>query len=351
MLKLFTTIVTWKTVFCRLYNLNLDLKLVRRHLLIPLYCLVSFPPPSYSVPSNDAVSVSFPYSFLNPTDVEMDNTVEKRGLLSFLRIIGSGGGGTVFSGYLTPPLDITLAHTQSNAVMKVSNPLSSKSVENECSILRYLSDKTTQSNYFKKRPLNIETCIASCQLKNIRIIPSLTYPQAIESKNAIQDTLTRMMSTNNDRRVIFLRPFFETKTLSFKPASSSMEVKYDIMPLELAKVVAKDLFHTALSMIALKVTNSDVQTLIDPNTGNSLLIDLTEAVLLTDNDSFNQQRIRSFLDELLSLLSSTIHTNLSSKEWEALLEDTLREEIRDIQHNYEGYKSVPANIQELLEDF
>mmetsp|Transcript_25659 Transcript_25659/g.36801 ORF Transcript_25659/g.36801 Transcript_25659/m.36801 type:complete len:105 (-) Transcript_25659:152-466(-) len=104
-------------------------------------------------------------------------------------------------------------------------------------------------------------------------------------------------------------------------------------------------------MIALKVTNSDVQTLIDPNTGNSLLIDLTEAVLLTDNDSFNQQRIRSFLDELLSLLSSTIHTNLSSKEWEALLEDTLREEIRDIQHNYEGYKSVPANIQELLEDF
>ena len=236
-----------------------DLKLVRRLLLFPLCPLINFVAPSYS--ANDAISeVSFSSSLFNPptSTVEINSPFVKRATLSYLSIIGSGGGGTVFSGYLTTSQDsnTNVIYPSSDTVMKVSNPLSSDSVMNECSLLRYLSDKTIQSIYFKKRPLKIETCVASCQLKDIRVPPS-TNPPTLGYQNIIHETLTRMMITNSHRQVIFLQPFFP-----------NYKDNKDIIPISMAELAARDLIHTTLSMIALGVTNSDVQTLVDPSTGS-----------------------------------------------------------------------------------
>jgi hypothetical protein len=104
-------------------------------------------------------------------------------LVSFenVHLIGSGGGGTVFSG--------KLSNFDEFSVLKVSNLMSIKSVESECAILLFLESKMKSSNYYSTSPLKIEKCLASCS------------PPAVgstASSNAASITL-KVLSTSNNR--------------------------------------------------------------------------------------------------------------------------------------------------------
>ena len=69
-------------------------------------------------------------------------------------LIGSGGGGTVFSAKFN--------NRDEYNVLKVSNLMSIKSVDNECAVLRFLDRKMKSSNYYTNFPLKVEKCLASC---------------------------------------------------------------------------------------------------------------------------------------------------------------------------------------------
>lgn len=139
-----------------------------------------------------------------------------------LGLIGSGGGGTVFS--------IKLNNHDEYSVLKISNLMSIKSVENECTVLRLLERKMKSSNYYKNFPLKIEKCLASCSpsaadsmTATLRIKSTSTDSEGefstINTKNAIQSIF---QSDPTTRQVILLSPLFPTsrENINNYPASS-----------------------------------------------------------------------------------------------------------------------------------
>lgn len=162
------------------------------------------------------------------------------------RLIGSGGGGAVFS------------FDDSKVVVKVSWSGSTKSVERECAILETLERNSVQG---------VERCLGQVQ-----------YP-------------------GDKRRVmIALAPLVENAV------ANPTEIGEELLPRAVDCII-----QTMVQMLASNVVTVDVQPLISKDTGDVLFIDFTEAVELASPLSFmDSTLVSSFCTEMAALIPNSL---------------------------------------------
>merc|ERR1711871_1194275 len=83
-------------------------------------------------------------------------------------------------------------------------------------------------------------------------------------------------------------------------------------------VASKNVVTTLIDMLSAGVVNSDVQLLIDPTDGKSLMIDLTESSIISTTTSGtvytnDLNAIRNFISEVFTNLPSEEHSNLANE--------------------------------------
>lgn len=216
--------------------------------------------------------------------------------------LGAGGGGAVFSYQREQQqrqqreeveeeeakigsVSLTSKHHSSSdrVAVKVSWVGSAASVRNECAVLNFMNEQGPVRG--------VEQCLAC-----------LEYAK------------------DPRRSVIFLEPVVEATAT----VSSLTDLVSESPQQERATA---DLMHTAAQMLATGVVTTDVQPLISKETGETLLIDLTEAKILyelqhDDDDGGHSKRlpqrdvtlISAFLTEVTALIPETMWY-LASKEF------------------------------------
>jgi hypothetical protein len=199
------------------------------------------------------------------------------------RFLGSGGGGAAFGySWREPPKG-----SSTSAVVKISWLRSAKSVRNECQILQLLQ---------RRQVSGVETCLAS-----------LDYP-------------------DDPRRVmIVLEPLVE----------ESVSTVSELPPKLQAKAVDQ-LIRTMIQMLAANVVTTDVQALISTNTGDVLLIDMTEAKVVTTPPTFvDIALVGSFCSEIFNLIPENLVPAASTSLLSELMKleatgDRLSKEVYDV---------------------
>jgi hypothetical protein len=194
------------------------------------------------------------------------------------RLLGSGGGGAVFS------------FDESQVVLKVSWLGSTSSVERECSILKVLEQNGVQG---------VERCLAQ-----------QPYP-------------------DDSRRVmIALEPLMDDAV------ANPLEVDASLRPRAIRCII-----RTMVQMLAANVVTVDVQPLISRQTGDILFIDLTEAKVLVPPLSFlDVALMSSFCTEMSALIPEPLLPVASTAvlhELQALEQRgvNLSHQVYDVLHN------------------
>jgi len=182
------------------------------------------------------------------------------------QFLGAGGGGAVFS-YRQQQLlgeDIHNHFTgnddeqEAMVVVKFSWLQSAESVRNECRVLRVME---------KKHVTGVERCLAQ-----------LEY--------------------NDDprRTVIVMQPIVEDAVSSIGE-----------LPPEISRVAISGLIKAFVGMLAARVVTTDVQPLISKTTGELILIDMTEATILSDKLSdIDKALFNAFCTEIFSLIPDSL---------------------------------------------
>ena len=228
------------------------------------------------------------------------------------RLLGSGGGGAVFS--LLPvhskPInqnedivdDINYNIDDSSSeeiVVKISWQRSKDTVQRECTILQYLEQSHANRG--------LETCLA--QVK---------YPYNSNNINNEQD----------DRIMIALTPVMNDSAASIN----------DINP-KLQRHAIQSIISTLVDMLSANVATTDVQPLISKATGDVLFIDLTEAQIMSKPVSFLDVSLASsFCAEIYSLIPEPLRDIAIEELQQQLKEGSggMEEEILDVLVNQFG---------------
>jgi hypothetical protein len=166
-------------------------------------------------------------------------------------LLGSGGGGAVFS---------TDAHDGSNkkVAIKVSWVRSADSVKRECEIMRKLEENNTR---------NVERCLG-------------LEPYAEDTR----------------RIVVALEPVVNNPTAIIIGETP-----------EVQKKVVQAIIRTMVDMLVANVVTSDVQILIEKDTGSTLFIDMTEANEMSFPPSFLDLALAAgFINEIVSLIPDSM---------------------------------------------
>ena len=227
------------------------------------------------------------------------------------RQIGQGGSGTVYSGRLDTLM----------AVAKVSSSRSQASIVHECDVLRRLASLHVD---------NIETCLCcSAYRENLH-----------ESSSSSSSSISR--------QVIVLQPFFTTGS-STADDNNVVSTLAAVHSRQSQLIATESLLRTTVQMIRAGVALSDVQVLVNPDSGSLILIDLTESIEINQqHPSYNDLAlVRSFISESMSLvpeelmpsarqlLAGEVHKVLTSSEGSQQLVVTgLSVELRDLLREY-----------------
>jgi hypothetical protein len=213
-------------------------------------------------------------------DVELPDPVAIAGLqLQHPRLLGSGGGGAVFSMEDANSKSKQNAASSSKAVaVKVSWRRSAISVENECHILQLLQDSSVSG---------VETCLGQAP-----------YPP----------DPTRVM--------IALQPVFTQDDVIVNSVS-------DIDGLDKQSRAVKSIVRTMMEMLAARTVTTDVQPLISQQTGDVLFIDLTEGKILasgvdTHISVVDLSLASSFVSEMLSRVPESLQGVAAKTLWQEL---------------------------------
>lgn len=196
------------------------------------------------------------------------------------QFLGSGGGGAVFSysrlvdnadnrensatTSTTSERGVTQIRTkekkENDVVVKISWLRSAESVKNECKILQELE---------RKMVTGVESCLASTEY---------------------QDDPRRVM--------IVMEPVIEDSVGSISE-----------IPLSLRPKVVDALVRTMVQMLAANVVTTDVQPLISTRTGQVVLIDMTEAKIMTPSPKLSfvdVALVSSFCTEIFNLIPENL---------------------------------------------
>jgi len=156
-------------------------------------------------------------------------------------LIGSGGGGAVFS------------FRDSSSLLKVSWEGSSKSVERECEVLQKMEARNIQG---------VERCLGKYQYNDSK------------------------------RAMILVEPYIRDTVASVMEVSPSMQIR-----------AVEQISHTLVQMLAANIVTIDVQPLISKVTGDVTFIDMTEAQVLSQPySSLDKVLMSSFISEMVNLV-------------------------------------------------
>ena len=213
--------------------------------------------------------------------------------LSNPKLLGSGGGGAVFSTLTQNHVPISSHQHEKYGDMvavKISWSRSASTVERECKILQELERKSTR---------NVETCLGIEK-----------YP------------------LDNSRVAIALKPVAENSVASVDRVNR--DVQYQAV---------QSIVRTLVDMLGANIVTTDVQPLIGKETGSVLFIDMTEAQIMSDPPSFLDLALAtSFCAEMISLIPESF-ADVASKTF---LEELSLTHLRGI--------SFPLPIYEMLQD-
>lgn len=221
-------------------------------------------------PSQTTTMMSFEFG---NGSVKLENPMKFQDLtLSSPRFLGSGGGGAVFA--------YSKEFGDGDVVAKVSWLRSAESVRNECKVLQVLE---------QKHVTGVERCLGV------------------------------MKYTDDPRRVVIvMEPVME---------DSAVSSVSDITP-ELQGKTVDGLMRTMVQMLAANVVTTDVQPLISQRTGEVILIDMTEARVMTERLSFiDVALVASFCTEIISLIPESLLDSASASllsELACLEEENIR---------------------------
>jgi hypothetical protein len=207
------------------------------------------------------------------------------------RLLGSGGGGAVFS---------FSRLSENDVVVKVSWSRSTDSVRNECAVLQIME---------KQQVKGVERCFGAVE-----------YPK------------------DPRRALIVMEPLMEEST------SSIGDLK-----IELQTVAVDRLVRTMLEMLSANVVTTDVQPLISQRTGEVMLIDMTEARVVKEPFSFIDLALAgSFCTEIMSLVPDSLLAHAS----ETVVQELKAIEARGLHFPREFYDILHSQTmfsQEALE--
>ena len=229
---------------------------------------------------------------LSNGSVELSNplTSFSQYLLTNPILLGAGGGGAVFA---THPMNAPNANNNNNnnVAVKISWTRSASSVKHECQVLQELEAKHTR---------NVERCLGM-----------EAYPP------------------NSKRVMIALQPVVENAV------SRVDKINPDVQPLAVQGII-----ETFLDMLHANVVTTDVQTLMEKDTGKVLFIDMTEAqAMSTPTPSYLDLALASsFISEIIALIPTSL-MEVASK--------TFLDELSAL-HSSGEYLSLP--IYELLRE-
>lgn len=196
---------------------------------------LSFLAPCAGQPIGDVIN--FPNSIICGTEVVRP-----------LQNIGAGGSGSVYKG--------VLSSANLPVAVKVSWVTTFEPVRRECEVLDFLA--------MKGNARNVEKCIADCEY----------------------------LVDGQPRKMILLYPFFQSPKTSITSFKNTME--HDI-----TKRAVGNLVESMIQLVGSGVILTDLQYLVDPDTGDLLVIDVSEAQYLRPNDLFSrQQLVASFASEV-----------------------------------------------------
>lgn len=220
-------------------------------------------------------------------DVELSNTISNFKSFSLKNpvLLGSGGGGAVFS---TDAHDGT--NSQQKIAIKVSWVGSANSVKNECEILQRLEENQTR---------NVERCLGM-----------EVYPQDLR------------------RIMIALEPVVDDAIANIAGETREVQEK-----------VTQGIVRTMVDMLVANIVTTDVQLLINRETGSVLFIDMTEAKEMSNPPTFLDLALASsFISEIVSLIPETV-ASMASK---TLLEELILVETKGIHLSKEIYDILGA---------
>lgn len=178
-------------------------------------------------------------------------------------LLGAGGGGAVFA---THPMNTpNNAKNSDDVAVKISWVRSAASVTHECKVLQELEVKHTR---------NVERCLGT-----------EVYP--LDSK----------------RVMIALQPVVENAV------SRVDKINPDVQPRAVQEII-----QTFLDMLNANVVTTDVQTLMDKETGKVLFIDMTEAQTMAfPTPSFLDLALASsFISEIIALIPTSLMETASN---------------------------------------
>jgi hypothetical protein len=220
--------------------------------------------------------------------------------------LGSGGGGAVFS------FEILTDHHQRHddddddeieeeeelhVAVKISWSKSAESVRNECNVLQTLHDRMT-----KTRTTDDPSSDGGGVPGTERCLGLLDY------------------GPDPKRVMIFLQPVLP---------SSSVSSLSDLPTLTQQRVAVRSIIRTTVQMLVAGIVTTDVQPLISPETGRTVLIDMTEAKILTQpmssaNTSKRLQQqdialINAFCTEIATLIPESLSDYASTEFLDELI--------------------------------
>ena len=176
------------------------------------------------------------------------------------QFLGSGGGGAVFS-YSRRVVNVDNTNSKENdVVVKISWLRSTESVLRECKILQELE---------RNMVTGVEICLASVEY---------------------QDDPRRVM--------IVMEPVMEDSVGSISEIQSTLQPQ-----------AVDALIRTMVQMLAANVVTTDVQPLISTRTGQVVLIDMTEAKVMTPSSTLSfvdTALVSSFCTEIFNLIPESL---------------------------------------------
>ncbi len=242
------------------------------------------------------------YEFGNGS-VQIDNPMELRGMkLAEPKLLGAGGGGSVWKmrASITPTgpnrkrQDID-SGINKDVVVKISWSRSTKSVRNECDILKVMEQNGVTG---------VERCLGAMEYKY-----------------------------DKRRVIIAMEPFVEDK--DGVDITSSLE---DLSP-KIARQSAVQLSKTMAQMLSANVVTTDIQPLISRSTGKLILIDMTEAKAFQPDrviTEIDKALINAFCTEIIGLIPEDLFDEASK----FFLEELNRIEIETHVKLREEFKEV-----------
>jgi hypothetical protein len=196
--------------------------------------------------------------------------------LQDFELLGSGGGGAVFA------TTTSINEINQKIALKVSWIRSSNSVSNECKILNILQDQNTR---------HVEQCLGN-----------EPYPL-------------------DERRVmILMQPVVENAVARIDEVNETVRIKS-----------VQGIIEAMVDILAANVVTSDVQSLINRESGQVLFIDMTEASVISNPPSFlDLAMVSSFCSEMTTLIPEDLMDVASKFLRNELFKKEMLPEVREI---------------------